>query len=821
MLATEATSLNRVAPAKNANQGRSVESEALVRLRKILDLEYKRGCDDGAVIGGLDQLLRVAVQDAQVAAVVAAAPKLARDYHAASVADRRAWLQTVLSAKAPKVTASAASKAKPKAPARPAAPKSKIDPNGNPLDQPVTLIKVVKGAMQQRLTKIGVRTVRDLIYLFPNRHNNFADVQPIADLKVEEEQTVLVTVWSSTVRRLGRNRGDTQVLVGDETGTMKVTWFNQSYLAEQLKTNDKIVLAGKVGLYNKQKTMVNPEWERYSDELIHTGRLVPVYPLTQGLSQRTLRRAVKDAIEQHVSAVEETLPSEVRAKHRLIGLQAALRQLHYPDSAENYEQARKRLAFDELLCVQIAVLERRLDWEKGRAPTFEIGPELDEYRESLPFAMTGAQQRVLSEIIGDISSSRPMARLLQGDVGSGKTAVAAAALVIAASNGYQGALMAPTEILAEQHYRTLSRLLKDIEIDGKKLRVELLVGSLTAATKRGLAEAVSTGEINVIVGTHALIQDAVSFKRLGIAVVDEQHRFGVMQRAALRERAQNGGEETPHLLVMSATPIPRTLALTFFGDLDVSVIDEMPPGRKAIETTWIAPENRAVAYAFVREEIHKGRQAFVVCPLIEESEAIQSRSATQEYERLSTQVFPELRLGLLHGKMAAAEKEAVLAAFRDGKLHILVATTVIEVGIDIPNASVMVIEGADRFGLAQMHQLRGRVGRGAEQSYCLLLSDDPSYHAQERLKLLETTSDGFKLAEADLRLRGPGDYFGTRQSGLPEMQAADLSDIGLIEQARQEAMAFLKDDPGLEKPQHLPLQKAVTRAKQVGIGEAS
>jgi ATP-dependent DNA helicase RecG len=599
---------------------------------------------------------------------------------------------------------------------------------------------------------------------------------------------------------------------------MRVVWFNQPYMADQLKTNDKIVLAGKVGLYNRQKTMENPEWERVGEDLTHTGRLVPVYPLTQGLSQRVLRRAVKEAVDSYVGGVEETLTEDVRRRHGLVALATALRQIHYPDSPEKYEAARRRLAFEELLCVQIAVMERRLAWEQGRAAVFKIDGVLDDYTASLPFALTGAQRRVMGEIVSDIESSRPMARLLQGDVGSGKTAVAGAALVIATANGYQGALMAPTEILAEQHYRTISRLLSNIEVGGRHLRVELLVGSQTAATKRGLAEAVAAGEIDVIVGTHALIQDAVSFKRLGIAVVDEQHRFGVMQRQALRERAISAETETPHLLVMSATPIPRTLALTFFGDLDVSVIDEMPPGRKPIETTWIAPDRRSSAYGFVREEIGKGRQAFVVCPLIEESEAIQSRSATQEYERLSREIFPELRCGLLHGKMAAADKDLVLAAFRDHRLDILVATTVIEVGIDIPNASVMVIEGADRFGLAQMHQLRGRVGRGAEQSYCLLLSDDPSWQAQERLKLLETVDDGFKLAEHDLRLRGSGDLFGTRQSGLPEMQAADLSDTDLIEKARQEAISLLRADPDLS--QHVPLAKAVARAKRATIGEA-
>jgi len=445
-----------------------------------------------------------------------------------------------------------------------------------------------------------------------------------------------------------------------------------------------------------------------------------------------------------------------------------------------------------------------------------------------------------------------MARLLEGDVGSGKTAVAAAALAVAAANGYQGALMAPTEILAEQHYRTLASLLGGLDFVGRKLRIELLTGSLSGATKRAAVEAVAAGEVDIAVGTHALIQEGVAFHRLGLAVVDEQHRFGVMQRAALRERASTATEhvcgepveprrpstssgrtgsmardvvakpgQTPHLLVMSATPIPRTLALTFFGDLDVSVIDEMPPGRLAVQTEWVGPEERGRAYAFVREQVHEGRQAFVVCPLIEESAALQTRAATQEYERLSREVFPELRLGLLHGRLAAAAKDAVLDAFRRGELHVLVATTVIEVGIDIPNATVMVIEGADRFGLAQLHQLRGRVGRGAEQSFCLLLSDDPSQTARQRLKLLEELSDGFALAEADLRLRGPGDYFGTRQSGLPELKAAGFGDVRLIEDARQEALRLLDADPTLAQAEHAALAAQVERMKRVVSGEVS
>jgi len=846
--------VNRRPPARRGASTRSPESEAVLRFRKVLELEARRGCDDGAVIGGVDRFLAIACQDRGVAALIDAAPALAKGYRGLGPPQRERWLRAVLAAKpaaAKAKTAARGSSASPRAESAPARPERRPEP-ADPLDGPVTVVRGLKSALQAKLAKLGVRTVRDLLYLFPNRHNDFADVRPIAELQPDEEQTTLVSVWSAAKVRLGRRDG-TQAVVGDETGTMRVVWFNQPYLADQLKTNDRIVLAGKVTLFNRLKTMENPEWERLAgDDLTHTGRLVPVYPLTQGLSQRQLRRVVKEAVDRFAALVKEALPAELRRRNGLLGIVEALRQAHYPDSWERQEAARRRLAFEELLCVQLAVLERRLAWQVGRAPAFQLDGTLAAYRTSLPFSLTGAQERVLGEIVADIQRSRPMARLLEGDVGSGKTAVAAAALAVAAANGYQGALMAPTEILAEQHYRTLASLLGGLDFVGRKLRIELLTGSLSGATKRAAVEAVAAGEVDVAVGTHALIQEGVAFHRLGLAVVDEQHRFGVMQRAALRERASTATEhvrgepveprrpstssgrtgsmardvvakpgQTPHLLVMSATPIPRTLALTFFGDLDVSVIDEMPPGRLAVQTEWVGPEERGRAYAFVREQVHEGRQAFVVCPLIEESAALQTRAATQEYERLSREVFPELRLGLLHGRLAAAAKDAVLDAFRRGELHVLVATTVIEVGIDIPNATVMVVEGADRFGLAQLHQLRGRVGRGAEQSFCLLLSDDPSQTARQRLKLLEELSDGFALAEADLRLRGPGDYFGTRQSGLPELKAAGFGDVRLIEDARQEALRLLDADPTLAQAEHAALAAQVERMKRVVSGEVS
>jgi len=832
--------VNRVAyrgPARRtANAGSRPESEAIVRFRKVIELELRRGCDDGAVIGGIDRFLEVAGQDKGVAGMIAGAAAPGKAYRELQPALREKWLRGVLAAKPGQASRPStgsgrtAPRTEPGQVSRPSTGSGRTDSRtappkptalADPLDLEVTAVKGVKGAMQARLAKLGVRTVRDLLYLFPNRHNDYANVRRISELVPEEHQTALVSVWSAAIVRLGRRSG-TQAMVGDETGTMRVVWFNQPYLAAQFKANDRIVLAGKVGIYNGSKAMENPEWERLgAEDLTHTGRLVPVYPSTQGLSQRQLRRVVKECVDRFAGAVKEPLPPELRKRHKLPELTPALRQMHYPDSMEKYEQARRRVAFEELFCVQLAVLERRQAWQDGKAAPMGSQGVLEAYRQTLPWSMTGAQERVLGEIVSDLRQSRPMARLLQGDVGSGKTAVAAAALVIGVANQYQGALMAPTEILAEQHYNTLTSLLNRLEVGGRRLRVELLTGSTASKSKQAIVDGVASGEVDVVVGTHALIQDGVSFKRLGVAVVDEQHRFGVIQRAALKERAVAADQPTPHLLVMSATPIPRTLALTFFGDLDVSVIDEMPPGRLPVDTRWVSPDDRREAYGFVREQIRAGRQAFVVCPLIEESAALQTRSATQEYERLSREVFPELRLGLLHGRMSSADKDAVLQAFRRGELHVLVATTVIEVGIDIPNASVMVIEGADRFGLAQLHQLRGRVGRGADQSFCLLLSDDPSQGAQERLRLLEQTNDGFALAEADLRLRGPGDYFGTRQSGLPEFQAADFSDVQLIETARQEAQALLRDDPGLNQTEHRELAAAVRRMRRIVTGEVS
>ena len=687
-----------------------------------------------------------------------------------------------------------------------------------------------------KLKKLGVETVQDLVYLFPFRHNDFANIRKVSELEYGKEQTVAVAVWEATRTQLGPNprRASTQAVLGDETGNVRAVWFNQGFLADKLRTGTQMLLSGKVNVFRGQFVFESPEYEvlRGQEELLHAARLVPVYPSTEGLWQRSLRRYVKQALDAGKPQLEEFLPSDIRHREGLMGLRNAVAQMHYPDSMADWNAARRRLAFDELLVVQLAVLQRRRAWQSQRAgiPLRIAQAVTDGFLASLPFALTGAQKDAIQEILADITKDTPMARMLQGDVGSGKTVVALTALVAAIADGYQGAIMAPTEILAEQHYLSMRRLLAGgaaVDHSGaiasikapwsqKPLTVGLLVGSLTKRVKDDVQRLVSAGQVDLVIGTHALLQTGVEIPRLAVAVVDEQHRFGVMQRASLGEKGPR-----PHLLAMSATPIPRSLYLTLYGDLDISVLDEMPPGRKEVRTRMVPPDSRESAYEFMRREVKAGRQAFVVCPLIEESEALQTRAATAEYERLSGQVFPDLRLALLHGRLPLREKERVMDAFQRRELDILVSTTVIEVGIDIPNATVMAIEGADRFGLAQLHQLRGRVGRGGHQSYCLLLADAPGEDARERLKLVERLHDGFKLAEEDLRLRGPGDYIGTRQSGFPEFKVARLADQDILAMARREATRLLEADPELRAEEHAGLAHLLERYTQAIAGEFS
>ncbi|MHB8577823.1 MAG: ATP-dependent DNA helicase RecG, partial [Dehalococcoidia bacterium] len=700
------------------------------------------------------------------------------------------------------------------------------------LDAPVTSVPGIGAGRAEVLGRLGIEVVRDLLFHFPHRHDDYSRVAPISELRVGEQQTVVANVWSAHEVQIGRSpRKSTELIVGDETGNMQVVFFNNPYPARGLRTNQRVTLSGKTTVYQGMRQMQNPEWEVIDegsdlDKAIHTGRLVPIYPLTHGLLNRSLRQYIRAAVDACVDQLEDPLPEPVRQAHGYLDLAAAVRQVHYPDDAEALEAARRRLAYEELLLLQLSVLARRVQ----RASSLRTAPlpltagQLAGFVGSLPFPLTGAQEKVIDAILADLTRPTPMARLLQGDVGSGKTVVAATALLAANANGLQSVIMAPTEILAEQHFRTLCTLFSvDSDARGaivecrpvwwdRPIRIALLRGSLRAKAKRDVQESIALGLVDVAVGTQALIQSSVSFPRLGLTVVDEQHRFGVAQRSALAEKGDNS-----HLLVMTATPIPRTLALSVYGDLDLSVIDEMPAGRRPVRTRIIESHRRDYAYRFVRDQIELGFQAFVICPLVEESEALEVRAATEEYERLRREVYPDLAISLLHGRMAVAEKDAVMQDFRERRSQILVSTAVVEVGIDIPMATVIMIEGAERFGLAQLHQFRGRVGRAGQQSYCLLLSDSASEESLKRLELLEKTSDGLKLAEYDLEMRGPGDYFGTRQSGLPALRQARMTDLPILEQARSDAAVLLDGDPLLDQPDHAALRRRVeVLAKHAG-----
>jgi len=808
-------------------------------LRKILELERTKGYTDSAVIGGLDSFIR---KWAGKAAESISSPEFLGNFHqlininyaSLSKQQRAKWIDSMLTFLAEaEHRAGKRDEAEliPLASRPPSGTRVQRTVTNQSIYSPITSVRGISSSLAAKFGKLGVKTIHDLLYFFPRRHLDYNQTKSISQLSEGEEQTVVANVWQAKVAMLGGRRG-TEAIVGDETGNVRVVWFNQPYLAKKLLTNARVVLSGRVRLFRGRHVFESPEWELVEDkELIHTGRLVPIYPLTQGLRPRQVRKLMKGVIDQWAWQVEDFLPVDLKERCNLLELSQALTQAHYPDDEILKDKARVRLAFDELLLLQLGVLSKKRDWQESQpgSPFNTKAALLDAFTNSLPFEMTAAQQRVLRELLADLQKSRPMSRLLQGEVGSGKTVVATAALLMAAANGYQGAFMAPTEILAEQHFTTISELLSRVShrVDEGYLRsysgllphpltVALLIGDVNQAKKQELQQRISEGDVDIIIGTHALIQEEVKFHQLGLAVVDEQHRFGVTQRAALRQKSFN-----PHVLVMTATPIPRTLALTLYGDLDLSVIDQLPPGRLAVKTKWLKPVQRESAYAFIRKQIASGRQAFILCPFVEESEVIAAKAAVAEYERLSREVFPELHLGLLHGRMSAEEKDKVMRRFRSGELDILVSTPVVEVGIDIPNATVMLVESADRFGLSQLHQFRGRVGRGTEQSYCMFLAENPSEVGRERLDIIENIKDGFQLAEEDLRLRGPGEFFGTRQSGLPDLRMAKLSDVPLLELARSEAIRLFEKDKKLGRPEHKLLAKELARVWTAEAGEWS
>ena len=812
---------------------------AIDTLRNILALEARRGYKNDAVLGGLDRLAeswepkaRAEVASDDAAARVAEIAGMLRDYpqlpagaRASTVRHLQGLLDELARAsrrRGKRATArrgggararkdeSAKGEEREGARARRRAPKPRF--TDSPLEAPLTTLPGIGPKLAETLARLGLTQVGDLLWHLPARYQDYSQLRTIKELRIGEEVTVRATVHSLFSRRTRTGKKLTTAKLFDKTGTIQAHFWNP-YIQKYLFPERTYYFSGKIKSVSGQRVLDNPEFELASDDPTHTARIVPIYPLTEGLSPRVLRKHIRQVVETWADRLPDPLPRALRQRLGFPAIGQALRQIHFPENEEALQRARRRLAFEELLVIQLGVLGQHRAWQSKPAQPIHLSDDLlTPFLDLLPFQLTAAQQRALAEIRADLARDFPMTRLLQGDVGSGKTVIAAAAMWAAAVNNAQAALMAPTEILAEQHHRKLADLFSQLvhPHKGWPVRVELLTGSVQGKKREAILAALAAGEIDLLIGTHALIQEGVRFHDLAVVVVDEQHRFGVAQRAALREKgaqfndpAGPGAGKTPHTLVMSATPIPRTLALTIYGDMDVSVIDELPPGRQPIETYWVKPDKRARIYNFIRKQVEEGRQAFIIYALVEESERLEEvGAAVAEHKRLQEKVFPDLRVGLIHGRMTGREKDGVMRAFAAGEYDVLVSTAVVEVGIDVPNASVMVIENADRFGLSQLHQFRGRVGRGPYRSYCILIADPKTATGAERMRAMARTQDGFELAEIDLRMRGPGEFFGSRQSGLPDLRLARLSDMRLLMLARQEAQAILDADPDLTQPEH-------------------
>jgi ATP-dependent DNA helicase RecG len=663
---------------------------------------------------------------------------------------------------------------------------------------PVSVLEGVGPKSEADLAALNIKTVLDLLMHYPHRWVDRTNEARIVDLLPDDTGLIVATVQRASARRARTGKMLVEIDVSDGTGHLRITFFNQSWRAKQLSAGTTAAFFGKVTLYRNRRQMANPVVDLVGNR---TGKIVPIYPQSADLTTWQLGGWVEEALGR-AGEFADPLPDAVRDELDLVDRTWAFHQIHSPESTKSASMARKRLAFDELFRLQVALVMRKRAVEReSKGIRHDVGGELvRRFHSGLPFPLTGAQQRAISQIEADLAGPHPMHRLLQGDVGAGKTVVAVSALLVAVQGGHQGALMAPTEVLAEQHFLGVRSLLAGLQVPDetgslfaeRPVRVELLTSRTTASERGRLLAGLADGSIDLLIGTHALLTEGVSFRDLGAVVIDEQHRFGVEQRAALRGKGND-----PDVLVMTATPIPRTAAMTVYGDLDVTVLDELPPGRTPVRTVWArGPLEETEAWARVSSEIAAGRQAYVVCPLVEESERVQARSATEEFERLRADVMPDLRLALLHGQMKAADKEAAMAAFRRGEVDVLVATTVIEVGVDVPNATVMIIEDADRFGIAQLHQLRGRVGRGADESWCYLLGGDAE---SERLAAVERSTDGFELAEVDLEIRGEGTVLGTAQKGRSDLKLASLRrDRELVGIARDVAFRIVDADPLLE-----------------------
>jgi ATP-dependent DNA helicase RecG len=680
------------------------------------------------------------------------------------------------------------------------------------LNTPVRYLKGVGPNRAKTLKKLGIDTIEDLLYYFPRRYEDRTKFLPISQLKEGEFRTIKAQIIVSGERKSWRRKGFSilEVVVDDETGKIFCVWFNQPYLKEYFKVGNSIILYGRIERYSGRLQMNSPEFEIIDQgieehrpgieergESLHIGRIVPIYSLPEGITQRYFRQIINQMIEEYLPQMNDFLPYDIRSRNNLFNLAKSLTTIHFPENLELQTEAYRRLSFEEFFIFQLPLALRKLRKKERRGIAHRVEGELvGEFIKNLPFKLTRAQEGVIKEIKRDLEKPQPMQRLLQGDVGSGKTVVATIVALVAIQGGYQAAVMVPTEILAKQHYEKISHQLKAI-------RVGLLTSSTNKKEREKVYKDISAGEIDLIIGTHALLEKGVKFKNLGLVVIDEQHKFGVGQRALLPKKGLN-----PDILIMTATPIPRTLAITLYGDLDISVIRELPPGRLAIKATHFTENEVSRAYGFAKEQLRGGRQVYIIYPVIEESYALDMAGAKKMFEQLKKNEFKEFRVGLIHGRLKQKEQDRIMSQFKERELDVLVATTVLEVGIDIPNASVMIIERAERFGLAQLHQLRGRVGRGREQSFCILICDCGTREAKARIEAMAKYNDGFRIAEEDLKIRGPGEFFGKRQHGLSGLKISNpLTQMQLLKKAREEAIRLLRIDPHLGMRQNLLLKE--------------
>ena len=819
-------------------------SLSIEKLKKFFKLESDRNYDNKAVVGGLDKILPIWVTESEAENIDENLRDLVLEkigiYEESDFETRKQIISNLLTSleeasvpetkpkkvfeqpgrvdkpkdwqlQSERTQKSAESESEP-APLVSRVKQPEIDPSEmntiRGLNSPLTVLSGVGPKIAQNLSKIGLENLKNLLYYFPRRYDDYSQLKPINRIEYGEELTILGSIRSISSHKTRNHRMElTEAVISDGTGFLRLLWFNQPFIEKSLKPKTQIVVSGKIDQYLGHLVIKNPDWERLEKDNLHTNRIVPVYPLTAGIHQRWLRKLMYKTITFWAPRILDYLPENIKTSENFYSLSDAVEQIHFPENFDTLAAARKRLAFDEIFLLQLGVLNQKYEWNLVEAQKYSVSD--DWYQalcETLPFELTNAQKNAIAAVRSDLDSGSPMNRLLQGDVGSGKTMVAGFAAGIILANQAQAAIMAPTSILAEQHYVNMQKLLCSTENGEAVLQeseIRLLVGNTPAKEKQEILEGLENGSIRLIIGTHALIEDPVSFNNLQLAVIDEQHRFGVNQRSALRSKGNN-----LHLLVMTATPIPRSLALTLYGDLDISVMDEMPPGRQPVETHIFYPNERLRAFQFVRGQVEEGKQAFIIYPLVEQGENEESKAAVEEYERLKSEIFPKYNLGLLHGRMKAEDKDKVMTAFKNKEFDILVSTSVIEVGVDVPNATVMLIEGANRFGLAQLHQFRGRVGRGEAKSFCILIPENEHAVENERLLAMTQSNDGFILAEKDLEQRGPGDFLGTRQSGFSELKLASLTDVKLIEKARNHANLIFNEDPKLEKPANQKLKEA-------------